>query len=502
VGLQVADHGANSCEPSPFSELSKTGGEMSPRVLIVAENASASSGGEAFIPLQYFRFFREIGVDVHLLVHERCRKELRRLLPSQIHRLHFVRDSFTNIWCYRIAQKIRNRRLAFFTVGAISHLNSQIRQRRLILSLVKIHHFEIIHEPTPVSPRLPSIMFGMPIPVVIGPMNGGMDFPPNYNLDGRFARFMLFVLKFTSAFWNILSPGKLEAALLLVANKRTSNALPPNLKRKQIREMVENGADLDLFKPMRHNGTQRKIRLIYVGALVDWKRVDLLIAACASLIGRLNFQLHLVGDGPERIGLKRQIERLSLKAHVKMHGLVSHAAVADLLRGSDIMVHPAMRECGGAVILEAMACGLPVIAADWGGPADYIDPSTGILVPPATPDKFVGQLADAILLLSKNPELRQGLGEAGRRRVQNLYDWRAKAKAMLQIYGDVLSGVQGSAARKSWWRGPSPASPLRSAYSHTHRRVLGHSDLDIERHSAGERTAERPLAQRTRSILP
>lgn len=469
----------------PFSEHSNTGGELSPRVLIVAENASASSGGEAFIALQYFKYFREIGVDVHLLVHERWQKELQELLPSQFHRLHFVRDSLTNIWCHKIARTMRNRRLAFFTVGAISHRNSQIRQRRLILSLVKIHHFEIVHEPTPVSPRLPSIMFGMPIPVVIGPMNGGMDFPPNYNLDGRFARLMMFILKFTSAFWNMLSPGKLEAALLLVANKRTSNALPPNLKRKQIREMVENGVDLDLFKPTRRSATRRKISLIYVGALVDWKRVDLLIAACASLAGRLNFQLHLVGDGPERVALERQIAQLSWKKRVKMHGLLSHAAVADLLRGSDIMVHPAMRECGGAVILEAMASGIPVIAADWGGPADYIDASTGILIPPATPDKFVSQLADAILLLSKNPQLRNELGEAGRRRVQDLYDWRAKAKAMLQIYGDVLSGVQDSAFQKSWWRGPSLASPPRSAYSHAHKSVLEHSDLEIEHHSPG-----------------
>ena len=53
-----------------------------------------------------------------------------------------------------------------------------------------------------------------------------------------------------------------------------------------------------------------------------------------------------------------------------------------LLRNSDIMVLPSMRECGGAVVLEAMASGVPVIAAKWGGPADYISEGTGILIPP------------------------------------------------------------------------------------------------------------------------
>lgn len=466
-----------------FPNRSTTPGEISPKVLIVAENASASAGGEAFIPLQYFKFFREVGVDVHLLVHERWQKELQNLLPMQNERLHFVRDSLINIWCHNIARMMKNRRLAFFTVRAISHLNTQIRQRRLIPSLVKMHHFDIIHEPIPVSPRLPSIMFGMPVPVVIGPMNGGMDFPPNYDLDSRLGRFMMLILKFTAAFWNTLLPGKLDAALLLVANKRTHKALPSNLRRKQIREFAENGVDLDLFKPMPRCGTRQTISIVYVGALLDWKRVDLLISACARLIGKLNFELHLVGEGPERIALERQSRQLLLSKHVRMHGLIGHAAVAELLKSSDIMVHPAMRECGGAVILEAMASGIPVVAADWGGPSDYVDANSGILIPPTTPDKFVSQLADAILLLSENAQLRDEMGKAGRRRVRGRYDWRVKAKMMLQIYNDVLSGVQDSAAPQASWIGRARPSPPRSAY--THGRVLEHFELNIEHDSRG-----------------
>jgi glycosyltransferase involved in cell wall biosynthesis len=420
---------------------------MFPKVLIVAENASASAGGEAFIPLQYFKHFRELGVDVHLLVHERWQKELGKLLPKDTKRLHFVRDTFINIWCHKISQLMHNRRAVLFTIGAVSHFNTQLRQRRLVSSLIQVQHFDIIHEPIPVSPRLPSIMFGMPVPVVIGPMNGGMDFPPGYNLDRKFERLIIFILRSTSAFWNTILPGKLDAALLLVANKRTHNALPHNLKRKKIREMVENGVDLELFKPMPPSETRRKSAIIYVGALLDWKRVDLLIAACASLIGKLDFEVHIVGEGPERGALERRTQQLLLTKHVRIHGQLSHAAVADLVRASDILVHPAMRECGGAVILEAMASGIPVIAANWGGPSDYIDANSGVLVPPVTPDKFVGQLADAILSLSKDPVLRNELGKAGRRRVQELYDWRIKAKAMLQIYKDVLGATRDFAGR-------------------------------------------------------
>jgi glycosyltransferase involved in cell wall biosynthesis len=151
--------------------------------------------------------------------------------------------------------------------------------------------------------------------------------------------------------------------------------------------------------------------------LIHLKRVDLLIKACAGLIGKLNFHLHIVGD------------QLCLTKHVRFHGLLSQSAVADLLHD----------ECGGAVVLEAMASGIPVIAAAWGGPADYIDANTGILIPPATPDIFVSQLADAILLLAKNSQLREEMGKRARQRIQQAYDWRAKAKGMLRIYEDVLS---------------------------------------------------------------
>ena len=101
------------------------------------------------------------------------------------------------------------------------------------------------------------------------------------------------------------------------------------------------------------------LSIIYLGRLVDWKRVDLLIDACGKLIGKVNFQVHIVGDGPLRGTLERQVQQMSLADHVQFHGRLPQAAAAELLRSSDIMVLPSMRECGGAVVLEAMASAVP-----------------------------------------------------------------------------------------------------------------------------------------------
>src|SRR5262245_40058609 len=209
------------------------------KILLVAEHASAAFGGEALIPFQYFKRLREMDVDVHLLVHERTRNELRSAFPNDLERLHFVADSRVNIWCHKIGTLMPDR-LAVFTVGALSHLDTQLRQRQLAQSLVATHHFDIMHDPIPVSPKLPSALFGMSAPVIIGPMNGGMDYPPNYNLAGSLERFFVFALRSTAALWNKILPGKRQAALLLIANKRTYDALPIELRDKPLVQFVEN----------------------------------------------------------------------------------------------------------------------------------------------------------------------------------------------------------------------------------------------------------------------
>ena len=73
-----------------------------------------------------------------------------------------------------------------------------------------------------------------------------------------------------------------------------------------------------------------------------------------------------------------------------------------------------------------------------GGPTDYITADTGILIPPATPEIFVGELANAMLSIAKDPEVRVKMGKAGRHRVQEFYDWRVKATGLLKIYEDIV----------------------------------------------------------------
>jgi glycosyltransferase involved in cell wall biosynthesis len=418
--------------------------------LLVAEHASARFGGEALIPYQYFKWFRKLGVDAHLLVHERTRQELCQAFPRDLERLHFVADSFINIWCHKLSQLLPDR-LATFTLGAIGHWDTQIRQRRIARALVKQHGLHLVHEPIPVSPKLPSMMFGLAVPVVIGPMNGGMDYPPGYDTISRIERVIVGILRWSAAFWNVVLPGKRRAALILVSNKRTYDALPSALKRKEVIELVENGVDLERFS-IRSNEAGDKggpLDIIFLGRLVDCKRVDLLLDAAERLRDESNFRIHVVGDGPERHALERKVKQAHLTGHVKFHGWLAQAEAAELVRSADVMVLPSMRECGGAVVMEAMASGVPVIAAKWGGPADYLTVQTGVLIEPGTPASFVAALADAIRWMADNPDARRKMGRAARRQVELHYDWRVKASTLLRIYEAVLRAPAGLCKKAS-----------------------------------------------------
>ena len=234
--------------------------------------------------------------------------------------------------------------------------------------------------------------------------------------------------------------GEASAATLLVANERTREALPPGAKGEVI-TLVENGVDLDVWlpsdRPVRDIGP---VRFIFLGRLVDWKAVDLLLEAFARVeMRRPPPCLEIVGDGPMRISLETLANRLEVGDRVHFAGWQTQADFALHLREADVLVLPSLYECGGAVVLEAMACGLPVIAAGWGGPADYIDDSCGILVPPDSREALISGLVLAMAKLAADPPLRAELGRAGRKRVEQDFDWERKIDSILTIYRRVAA---------------------------------------------------------------
>jgi glycosyltransferase involved in cell wall biosynthesis len=404
------------------------------RILIVAEHASAKFGGEAILPLHYFRLLRQRKIEAWLVVHARTRKELSELLPDESDRIYYVPDTFAHRLLHVLGKPFPNR-IRNFTFGLAMRLVSQLIARRLARELVQQHRINVVHQPIPVSPKDISILRVLGAPLIVGPMNGGMDFPRGFRrLDGLLSQCFTCVGRWISHSVHRLLPGKLHAEVLLVANERTRRALPHGI-RGQVLELVENAVDTNLWKPVSmRKDSAGSIRFLFAGRLVDWKAVDLLLEAFSHIVNSHQATLEILGDGPERERLQRFSEQLGLNGKVVFHGWLSQDSVARVFQGADVFILPSLYECGGAVVLEAMAVGLPVIATRWGGPADYLDDTCGILIEPSSREALVQGLAAAMRGLAESPARRQCLGQAARQRVLDKYDWQQKLDSMLEIY--------------------------------------------------------------------
>lgn len=404
------------------------------RIIIAADNASSRFGGEAFIPLNYFRLLRARKEDVRLVVHARNKSELTLRFPDELDRLYFVDDTPMHkalFWFGRLLP----RRLADATTGLLIHLSTQLHQRRIVRELVKTHRVEVVHIPIPVSPKTPSLMWGLGAAVVIGPLNGGMEYPEAFRRERSF----LSGLAFTFGRWfanavNVLIPGKRRADVILVANRRTREALPRGITG-HILELVENGVDFSIWQ----QGSIRKekkdlIQFVFVGRLIDWKALDVVLEAMRRLHDRLPISLEVIGDGPMRESWQSLANESGLGPVVKFSGWLSQDSCAMRLQQADVLVLPSLFECGGAVVLEAMAVGLPVIATAWGGPIDYLDESCGILVKPQSREALIVGFASAMEELATSPDLRDRLGRTGHARARQYFDWEAKINRIKSVY--------------------------------------------------------------------
>ena len=188
--------------------------------------------------------------------------------------------------------------------------------------MIAREQISVVHQPIPVSPKESSLLYNLGAPVVIGPMNGGMSYPPGFkHSQGKLLSLFMRSGRLVSGFFNWWMPGKLRAEVLLVANQRTQAALPRRARGTVI-PLVENGVDLSLWSPIANKPQGEPTRFVFTGRLVDWKAVDVLLEAFAIVASKSAATLDILGNGPMRGVLEAQSAALNLTGRVTFHGWV------------------------------------------------------------------------------------------------------------------------------------------------------------------------------------
>jgi len=187
--------------------------------------------------------------------------------------------------------------------------------------------------------------------------------------------------------------------------------------------------------------------LLYVGRYTAVKRLPLLVRAHAQALARLGrpLPLVLVGGSPGEWEGEHPltVARGVGDRQVFLAGWRPHRELPEALNAADLLVLPSVAEAFGLVLVEAMACGLPVIAADAHGPAELVAAGTGWLVPPDDQNA----LAETLLAAASDATERKKRGNSAHRHSRSRYGWPLIATRVVDIYDDVTRPSKRRAAR-------------------------------------------------------
>ncbi|MEE1617424.1 glycogen synthase [Brachybacterium sp. J153] len=225
--------------------------------------------------------------------------------------------------------------------------------------------------------------------------------------------------------------------------------------------VVHNGIDVDVWQPNPETSalTSRGIdpeapTIVFVGRITRQKGLPYFLRAVRELPAE--YQVVLCAGAPdtpeiaaEVDGLVRELAAERGTVHLITEMLPRHE-LTQILSHATTFVCPSIYEPLGIVNLEAMACGIPVVASATGGiPEVVVDGETGYLVPleqvtdgtgtPVDPDRFVADLRDALVRMVSDPVRAQEMGEASRRRAAEHFSWSSIAERTLEVYREVIA---------------------------------------------------------------
>jgi len=323
----------------------------------------------------------------------------------------------------------------------------QIMAYRTIQRDYKDVPFDAVHHLTFVSYWTPSFLSRLSAPFVWGPVGGAESAPqsfyPSFDSRSRLNERLRDTIRWLAHTFDPFVRMTARRARVAFATTQESAAKMRALGAKDVRTLGESGlapSEIDFLGNLPMLQTSKPVRFISMGRLISWKAYHLGLQAFARFQQQNpESEYWVVGDGAELENLKRLAVELSIQEKVHFTGKVPREEAMQKLADAHALVHPSLHDSGGWVCLEAMAAGRPVICLNLGGPATQVTPETGFIVPAPNPEQAVENLAKAMQALANDDAKRLKMGESGRSRVSELYNWDRKGEFYSSLYESLSS---------------------------------------------------------------
>lgn len=375
------------------------------KICMISSEFPPVSGGVGYYVYNLSKKIVERGHNVTILTAARSSRQMKKEIKEGI---TVIRVPFLPLYPFHVHV------LDYFIQRAFTPLES---------------HFELVHAhspmPLPINTFLP-ILTTVHTPMIVdGRFHEVVDFPSLGEKVQSLVTYPPLELKLFKA------SQMLSSVSLAVAKELSSYGISPLRVR-----VVGNGVDEKTFIPNPDLRNKAKY-VLYTGILRGRKGLFDFVA-CAERVCKVSPDVKFVicGGGPLLNSLKQKVERLGLGNRVVFLGRVSRSHLIQVYQNATIHVVPSHYEGLPTVLLEGMACGLPIVATDIGGINEVVTSgSNGILVPSKSPEL----LANQVLYLLNDPELRKKLGTAARNTIEDHYTWKKTADRILECYEEVLN---------------------------------------------------------------
>src|SRR5262245_47918527 len=339
---------------------------------------------------------------------------------------------------------------SFNEVSSGPLLRFELRQQRIARRLRHQLPFDYVHRVTPSAIQAPTWAGRLGKPLIIGPLIAAdrppLDFDPFLNrpvspprrprwrperVAGRICRTIVTHAERERAY--------LRQAQCVLVGTRTALRHVPELLREKCRLITYSGVEHEVFVPPPARPVTSTLRLLFVGRIIPYKGIELLLRALETAAQRCRVKLDIVGgaDPGYKDFLLRLVQELRLRSFVDFLPPVPRDQLTILYQQADVFCFPTLCDTYGIALLEAMSCGCAVLVSDVAGAGEIVNGENGLKVRLNTPDEYIRDYAEKIVALAQNHELRASLGETARRFILREHDWGRIGAQVLAVYEEL-----------------------------------------------------------------
>lgn len=416
------------------------------RVLILAQSCNPDWPSLPVVGYKYARALAGVA-DVTIATHVRNRENIEAA-GEMAGQVHYIDNEWIAAPMYRLATALRGGKEVAWTTNQIMAYLPNIAFERQVLGRfrkdLKRGAFDLVHRITPMSQTLPSYMAGKTRqPFILGPLNGNLDWPPQFAAEQKREREGIRRIREAYRYMPYARSSQSKPDCILASFDHTIRDLKA-ADPKKIIHMPEVGIDPEVFHakgrtaPFSGDGPKR---FLYAGRLVPYKLPEVAVRAFVNSDTLKPHILHVLGAGPELPRLQAMVAEAGAGERVIFEGNKTQGEVADFMRRCDAFVFPSIRELGAGVVIEAMACGMVLMVADYGAPGELVGADRGVRLPLKDVDGLVHDYRAAMEACVTDPAPHAAMAERAHAYAHDLYDWNAKAAYTARIYEAVLAGA-------------------------------------------------------------